>query len=289
MTSSTLAAPIVTAGCRPVIINVDDLGLSDAVNEAVIALGKLGRVHSTSYMSGGHIDQAHIDALKRLGIQIGLHLDFTGIYNSTVKGSLPALIASSYLRKIDAAAVMDIIDRQLDSFEDTFGRIPVFIDGHQHVHQFPVIRQCLAEVMTRRYHNPQSRSISVAARVTTPLVNDVKSWTIYLLGGGAWDQLCRQYHIPTNSRFGGVYDFKATETILAKLWASWFSHCPLTTLDLPDPPPPSLIMCHPAKPSTSWTDEIKAAREVEYAWLSSAAFNELCDEYNIEIVGWRLP
>lgn len=287
MTSSTLAAPIVTAGCRPVIINVDDLGLSDAVNEAVIALGKMGRVHSSSYMAGGNISAEHLADLKRLNIQIGLHLDFTGIYPSSLQRSLSSLIVASYLRKLDPRTVTDSIERQLDDFEDIFGHPPVFVDGHQHVHQFPIIRQCLAEVMTRRYHNPQTGLTSVAARVTTPLVFDLKSWVIYMLGGQAWQQLCQQYAIPSNAKFGGVYDFNATESQLATLWAKWFSHCPLTSLDLPEPPAPALIMCHPAKPASNWQDEIKAARELEYHWLMSATFQSLCDQHNIEIVGWR--
>lgn len=287
MITSTLAAPIVTAGCRPVILNVDDLGLSTPVNEAVIALGKLGRVHSTSYMAGGQISTEHIDSLKRLGMQVGLHLDFTGIYPSTVKSSLSGLIVSSYLRKLDPTTVTELIERQLDEFEQTFAHPPVFVDGHQHVHQFPVIRHCLASVLSQRYRNPQTNTVSVAARITTPLVHDLKSWIIYLLGGQAWQQLCHQQHIPTNANFGGVYDFNASEKQLASLWANWFRHCPMTSLDLPEPPPPALIMCHPAKPNTHWNDEIKAAREIEYRWLMSDAFNALCDEYNIEIVGWR--
>ena len=287
MMTSTLASPIVTAGCRPVIINVDDLGLSDAVNEAVIALAKLGRVHSSSYMSGGSISAEHLASIKRLNIQIGLHLDFTGIYPSAIKDSLSGLIISSYLKRLDEAAVTAIIERQLDEFEATFAHPPVFVDGHQHVHQFPVIRQSLAKVLSQRYYNPQSKQVAVASRVTTPLVYDVKSWIIYMLGGQAWQRLCDQQNIPTNSKFGGVYNFKATEDQLASLWANWFSHCPLTSLDLPNPPAPALIMCHPAKPNDSWQDEIKAAREIEYQWLMSDAFSALCDAHNIEIVGWR--
>ena len=285
--TSALTTPIVTAVCRPVIINVDDLGLSDAVNEAVIALARVGRVHSSSYMSGGHLSIEHLAALKRLNMQIGLHLDFTGIYSSPIKNSLSGLMASSYLRKLDPAIVTDIIERQLDDFEDTFAHPPVFVDGHQHVHQFPIIRECLANVLSQRYYNPQTHRVAVAARVTTPLVNDVKSWIIYGLGGQAWHRLCAQQSIPTNAKFGGVYDFKATESRLASLWAHWFSHCSPTSLDLPNPPAPALIMCHPAKPNNSWQDEIKAAREIEYHWLISDGFQALCDEHNIEIVGWR--
>jgi predicted glycoside hydrolase/deacetylase ChbG (UPF0249 family) len=41
--------------------------------------------------------------------------------------------------------------RPLNRFEDAMGRAPAFIDGHRHVHQFPVVRALLVEEIARRY------------------------------------------------------------------------------------------------------------------------------------------
>lgn len=278
---------------RQVIINVDDLGLSDPVNEAVIALGTLGKVRSSSYMAGGKISESQIRALTKLQIDIGLHLDFTGIYPSLLTQSLPSVLIASYLRRLDKPTVTALIDQQLDGFEDTLNQRPVFIDGHQHVHQFPVIRSCLAQVLHRRYGTTMGGShatIQMAARVTTPLVNDLKSWIIYLLGGRAWRQLCRQHYMPTNGKFGGAYDFEANQDKLAKLWESWLAKCPLINTSAStsaQQQSPALIMCHPAIPNNGWEDEIKAAREQEYHWLMSDAFAALCQKYQVLPVGWR--
>ena len=302
---------------RAIIINVDDLGLSSAVNDVVIRLAERGRIGASSYMVGGQITDSDINTLTDLKVDIGLHLDLTGVFPSALRGSLKSLVISSYLRRLNTAQVADIIRRQLDGFEDTFGRAPVFVDGHQHIHQFPVIRQSLIKELSARYSEGSQHSIS--ARATTPLVNDLKSWIIYGLGGHAWRKLCAESDITTNDYFGGVYGFDADFQELAALWESWLTNAPRTPHLAPalhtqtfgiealgtyaqygSTTPPihsvpnalpshlttTLIMCHPAVPATNWQDDIKAAREREYEWLMSHQFEQLLEEYDVRLVRW---
>lgn len=269
---------------RPVIINVDDLGLSDAVNDAVIHLAELGRVGASSYMVGGKITDSDINHLKKLNVDVGLHLDLTGIFPSALRGSLKSVIIASYLRRFNPIQVTEIIKQQLDAFEDCFGHAPVFIDGHQHIHQFPVIRQCLINELVIRYSNEILKG-TLNARVTTPLVNDLKSWIIYALGGYAWRKSCEHNNILTNDKFGGVYGFDADRQQLAMLWKKWLQAAPCHTANVS----PTLIMCHPAVPesrSNSWQDDIKAAREIEYKWLISDEFAELLAQYEVKLMRW---
>ncbi len=276
---------------RHVIINVDDLGLSPAVNQAVIHLAKNQRISATSYMTGGHLSADELQTLLALPIDIGLHFDLTGIFKSTLTHPLKQLIIKSYLRQIDKKQAQQVINQQLDEFEDTFGHAPVFIDGHQHIHQLPVIRNCLTDILVSRYGQG-----NIAARVTTPLRYDIKSWIIYLLGGYAWRQLCQQNHIAYNDVFGGVYDFNASIEKLATLWDDWLQHSPKitsthsTTNHLAHT---TLIMCHPALPVgsgnptiTPWEDEIKPARECEYQWLMSDDFAQLCTHHQVALSRW---
>ena len=302
---------------RAIIINVDDLGLSSAVNDAVIRLAERGRVGASSYMVGGHITDGDISTLTQLNVDIGLHLDFTGIFPSELRSSLKSLVISSYLRRLKVAQVTDIIRRQLDSFENTFGRAPIFIDGHQHIHQFPFIRQSLIKELSTRYGEETRNSIS--ARATMPLVNDFKSWIIYGLGGHAWRKLCAENHITTNDYFGGVYGFDAGFQELAVLWERWLANTPRTPylapalhtlpfsieslgtyaqygsttpaihaapIALPDNVTTTLIMCHPAIPANHWQDEIKIAREHEYEWLMSHQFEQLLYDYDVRLLRW---
>ena len=301
---------------RAVIINVDDLGLSEAVNEAVIRLAEHGRIGASSYMVGGAISDYDIGQLSDLNVDIGLHLDLTGIFASSLQDSLKAIIIASYLRRLDNRQVSEIIKQQLDAFEDRFNQPPVFIDGHQHIHQFPIIRQCLNDELKVRYAKSTS---SIYARATTPLVNDFKSWVIYILGGKAWKQLCLDNNIVTNDRFGGVYGFDTSYGDLALLWEKWLDSAPLslnlspglytqpikledsgnyaqygTTTppihsvpnSMPNDMMTTLIMCHPAVADNSWQDEIKAAREIEYSWLMSDEFKTLLEQKEIRLIRW---
>ncbi len=281
---------------RAIIINIDDLGLSSAVNEAVIHLAERGHVGASSYMVGGSITAGEIQKLAALNVDIGLHLDLTGIFPSALQGSLKSIIVASYLRRLNSAQVTEVIKSQLDAFEDQFGHAPVFIDGHQHIHQFPIIRQCLMNELNTRYSNEISKG-AISARVTTPLINDFKSWIIYVLGGHTWRKLCNYNHITTNDKFGGVYDFEANGQELAALWEQWLQNAPrttelapalLTTNSVPLPLP-TLIMCHPAVADDSWQDEIKLAREREYEWLMSNEFAGLLQKYDVRLRRWSEP
>ncbi|WP_296195066.1 MULTISPECIES: ChbG/HpnK family deacetylase [unclassified Psychrobacter] len=269
---------------RSVIINVDDLGLSTAVNDAVIHLAELGRIGASSYMVGGTITDSNINRLNQLNVDIGLHLDLTGIFPSALRGSLKSIIIASYLRHFNPMQVSDVIKQQLDGFEERFNRAPIFIDGHQHIHQFPVIREGLIKELTNRYSDEIAKDM-LSARVTTPLINDVKSWIIYILGGYAWRKSCQHHQILTNDKFGGVYGFDADRQQLAMLWEKWLQSAPCHTANVL----PTLIMCHPAIPdsgSDSWQDEIKGAREIEYEWLISEDFEELLAQYEVKLMRW---
>ena len=48
-------------------------------------------------------------------------------------------------------------------------------------------------------------------------------------------------------------------------------------------------MCHPAVPengSNNWQDEIKAAREIEFNWMTSHEFEDLLHKYNVKLLRW---
>ncbi len=309
---------------RAVIINVDDLGLSDAVNKAVIRLAERGIIGASSYMVGGNISDSDCTKLAEMNVDIGLHLDLTGVYPSTLSATLKSLIIASYLRRLKPMQVTKVVQHQLDSFEDKFNRAPAFIDGHQHIHQFPIIRERLIKELTSRYgssddEGDKSSHHAISARVTTPLVDDFKSWVIYSLGGRVWSKLCREHNIATNDKFGGVYGFDVTSQQLAALWGKWLSAAPRTRylepglysesftfessgtyaqygsttppihsvpLSLPRNVTTTLLMCHPAVPDNSWQDEIKGAREREFAWLMSNQFEDLLQQQQVRLVRW---
>lgn len=250
-------------------INVDDLGLSAAVNEAVITLAQMQRIQATSFMSHGAIASDAINELHRLNIDIGLHLDLTGFHSVA---SLKTILIYSYCHRLSETFIINLINQQLDRFEDIIGRKPVFIDGHQHVHQFPQIRNNLVAIIQQRYGN------SVGIRSTKPIQTDLKAHLIYHLGGKQLDKILQKKGIVHNCAFAGVYNFNADAKNLAHKWEEWFEATPADG---------AIIMCHPAVPSTSWHDEIKKAREIEWQWLCSDAFMQCWQQKQCYSIKWK--
>lgn len=242
------------------IINVDDLGLSPAVNEAVLRLAEKKHIQSTSFMSFGDIQSKDVTTLQRLHIDIGLHVDFTELVKPLYDfGTLKQLIINTWLRRLPKEKIALAIEKQLDLFEEKIGQAPIFIDGHQHVHQFPMIREILLHSAQKRY------SSSIAMRSTKPAQAGIKSKVIYALGGKHFEALCHKAQFSMNQRFAGAYDFKADEEKIRQLWYDWLTNSS----------PGDLIMCHPAVPGRRWSDSIRLAREQEFVWLDSDHFSTL--------------
>ena len=59
-------------------LNIDDLGLSPAVNEAVCRLAEARRIHSASLMSLGELPRETRDRAKGAGIEIIEQKDLYG-------------------------------------------------------------------------------------------------------------------------------------------------------------------------------------------------------------------
>ena len=80
---------------KQITLNVDDLGLAPAVNQAVLRLAEMGRIQSASFMSLGRIDADEVAQLRQYAVEIGLHLDFTGLAK---QGSLKQVMWRSWRR-----------------------------------------------------------------------------------------------------------------------------------------------------------------------------------------------
>lgn len=253
---------------KKIIINVDDLGFSHAVNEAVVILAQKKRIQATSFMSLGEVDRAQIDELKRCNIDIGLHFDLTGLAGI---GNLKQILFKAYLGKLSLTQIHYAVEKQLDLFEDKIDEIPHFIDGHQHVHQFPYIRQILLKILAERY------SHRIPIRNTETFQPELKAKIIYMLGGSALKKTLRQNDWAHNASFGGIYNFNTDLNALKNMWENWLAQVPDN----------SVIMCHPAKADTHWTDDIYAARCIEYEWLLSDEFLELWNKYNCQAQSWK--
>lgn len=128
---------------RFLIVNADDLGLSDAVNDGIFAAHEGGIVTSASLMvrqgaapaaaerAGGHPDLA-----------VGLHIDL-GEWNYEAG---EWTLAYSHCDSNDRDAVEVECRAQLERFRALLGRDPTHLDSHQHVHESEPVKD-VAEVL----------------------------------------------------------------------------------------------------------------------------------------------
>lgn len=254
-----------TTPIKQITLCADDFALHPAVDAAVVALAKAGRLSATSCMTTAPRwpQAAQLLTPLRPALQVGLHWNLTeghGQPNATAL-SLLQVLARAYSGCIRAATAADSLQRQLDAFEQHTGTPPDFIDGHQHIHQLPGLRTALLQVLRQRYGaNPPW------VRSTLPAQWGInKAAVLALLGGYRLHQMLGKAGLRHNRQFAGVYGFDAaTPEAYGAHMEQWLRSAPSGTL----------LMCHPANAAVSG-DAISAQRIVEYGYLASPAFGEL--------------
>jgi predicted glycoside hydrolase/deacetylase ChbG (UPF0249 family) len=135
---------------RYLVVNGDDLGLSEAVNEGVFAAHRRGLVTSASLMvRQGAAPAAAEEAAAHPELAIGLHIDL-GQWDYANGEWIQA-----YLRcdTDDPAAVEAECRAQLERFRALLGRDPTHLDSHQHVHEAEPVRS-VAEALAAQLGVP---------------------------------------------------------------------------------------------------------------------------------------
>lgn len=252
---------------------MDDWGADAAVNEAVCRLAGAGRISATSAQVGGPAWRSGLAALRGLDaahLDIGLHLDFTEHpLDAAQRRPLGRLIALALARRLDVRALRREIAAQLTAFEDGLGRPPAHVDGHQHVHQLPQVRDALWAELQARYGGAQPRPW---LRVSRPPRGagwqaGGKAAVIGALGGGALAREAAARGWPHSRRLLGIARFDGDEDRYAAQLRGW----------LKDAQDGDVLMCHPALPwnSAGGGDAIvralQRAREAEWRVWSGPA------------------
>jgi predicted glycoside hydrolase/deacetylase ChbG (UPF0249 family) len=181
---------------------------------------------------------------------------------------LPLIVGAAFIGELDELALRDEVRRQLDAFEHALGRGPSHVDGHQHVHQLPQVRDAVvAALFERGGRLPWLRNTRRAAGE-----RGLKPWLIEHLGGAGLRRLAQTAGFPQNAHLLGVYDFDAKPAVYETHIKRW-----LGALQ-----PADLLMCHVSKPCDA-ADPILAARQNEHRVISSAWFTEQLDERGLRI------
>lgn len=266
-------------------ICVDDYGLSDGISAAAPQLVGLRRVHALGCMVGAPAWPQWCGQARDLSpamVDTGLHLDLTEYpLLSATRQPLRHWIVQCYAHQVDRPAVRAEICAQLDAFEESLGRAPAYVDGHQHVHQLPIVRDELVAEMVRRYGHGgavmpwlrQTRgSGNLKRQAHGGWMGWAKSLVISTLGSGGLTALAQRSGIPQNRALLGIYGFDANSAqYLALLQAS-----ARTAED------GTLLMCHPSLACDA-RDVIAAARLVEYEVLQSPTLGQVLNELGLQL------
>ncbi len=272
---------------RRLTLCADDFGQSAAISQGILQLLAAGRLQATSVLSQGPDWAASAPALRELAaaqagrVEIGLHLNLTHPFDGAAAvRPLSSWLLASMARVISRAAVRDSFLQQVDAFARQAGRLPDYLDGHQHVHAFPVVRDAVMEVIDRCW---QGQGSLPWLRVPERLVGSDAALKAFVLrtSSAGFGALAEARGLRTTPHFGGLYSLQPDAGFEGRM-KRWLRESPTGTL----------IMCHPGLMQGSGpdpSDPIAPARAVEFAYLSGQAFAEDCDHSGVRLGPLFLP
>lgn len=252
----------------------DDYGLSPGVSAAIRDLVARGRLNATSAMvvapGFGAAEAQALSALKRTAprLAIGLHFTLTAPFAPLSPGYAPlrdgtflplrATLTAAMLGRLQPEAIGRELRAQIAAFVQAFGFPPDFIDGHQHVHIFPQVRDAIIAVA--RDSLPAAWLRQCEGR--TLRLSNPKAWLLDALSRG-FRRRAQAAGIAVNPAFDGSYRF-AADADYARLFPDFLDR-------LPDG---GLVMCHPGfvDDELRRLDPLTDLRAREYAFFAGDAF-----------------
>lgn len=264
---------------KPIIVCADDFAQSEAIDAGIVSLIEQEKLSAASCLtSSPRWPQAakHITADIRMKADIGLHLDFTQFGPSY---PLAALVLLAEIRGLPSQHIYRTINQQLDRFEEALGTAPDYVDGHQHVHQLPQIRDALLNTLTQRYH-----SHLPWIRIAKPPAQDgLKAFIIGALGANALTKQAKKLGFKHSCSLLGIYGFAGSSKDYLAYLENWFTIAAQhTNTGI------TVLVCHPAKQIASSNqvhgDPIYSARINEFEIINSEHFTALLNQKDLRMV-----
>lgn len=277
------------------ILCADDYGMTEAVSRGLLEAAAAGRISAASAMTSlpDWRRAARDWAAAPPPVDLGLHVTLTvgaplGAMPRLAPGGefpgLVALAAAAVSRRLPREEVEAEIVRQIDAFCEVFGAPPTHVDGHQHVHVLPGVRDALFSALARRglSHLPVRDSSDTPGRIARRRAHSAKALKVNALATG-FRRAARVAGHALNQGFAGYSDF-SPESYDARQFGSY----------LVAPGPRHLVMCHPGRVDEALRrlDPVTEARERELAFLMSPNFPALLAERGARLVrytAWLTP
>lgn len=276
---------------KSITLCADDYGQNSAISQAIIDLLKQKKLSATSCMTNMTQWLTHAAWLAPYKDQadLGIHLnltegspistEFKQAYGDSFP-SLTTLLRKCFLRQMNSEIIYAELQAQLEQFTAGVGHLPHFIDGHQHIHHFPIIREALFKLYETRLRGADCYIRHVDDPYVWRRIFDgayIKRLIIQLSGAHAFKQQLIALNIPHNSSFSGIYDFyhqKDFATLFPKF--------------LKESKQGGIIMCHPGLSTANNANEIPS-RLNEYRYFNSQKFQIDCDLNQVKIARFDNP
>ena len=272
----------------PIWLCADDYGISPGVNRAICDLIARGRLNATSVMVvGPAIDRDEIGALQSAAeasqrCAIGLHATLSAPFRPLsmhfrpLDGGMflpfPKLLRAGLARQLDPVMIHTELKLQLATFAGMFGRVPDFVDGHQHVQLYPAVRDAflaaVKELAPKAWVRQAGRATPLLDRLTAP-----KALFLDMLSAQFRARAARA-GITVNPAFAGAYDFSRKPDFGA-LMRGFLDRLPAQ----------SVVMCHPGFVDEQLLslDPLTDQREREHAYLAGEQFPALLAEKRVTL------
>jgi len=277
----------VPAADRQIWLCADDYGMSPAVSAGIRDLILRRRINATSVMMPSpHLSPDEIEALDTLNsgqkrAALGLHVTLTTPFKPMSesfaplsRGKFPSLnkmFRTAVARRLDPARLMIEVATQLEAFIEAFGQPPDFVDGHQHVHLLPQVRDAVLKVVAETV--PQAWVRQCGRSRGAMRLKDGKDLLLDVLSVG-FRRKANQLGVLTNPAFAGAYDF-TDKPGFAKVFPRFLE-------GLPDG---GLVMCHPGfvDAELQQIDPVTHQRERELAFFNSEEFPRMLAQHGIAL------
>jgi len=272
---------------RKIWLCADDYGMAPGINRAIRQLILHGRLNATSIMTAAHYldgdevgDLVLLNAGRKRAL-LGLHVTLSAPFKPLTQDFAPLqrdafpsnlqMLQFGMRRKLEHRALVREIGTQIERFMQIFGRAPDYLDGHQHVHLFPMVRDAFLAAVKDKAPSAWIRQCGrpPGARPVT----DVKGLFLDLLSVRMRSKAGR-LGIAFNPGFNGAYDFMP-EADFSRLFSAFLR-------GMPDG---GLVMCHPGfvDDELKRLDSLTDLREREYAFLESDSFSDVLRRSNYEL------
>lgn len=266
----------------------DDFALSPAVTDGILQALDQGRLTATSAMTTQNDWPRAAQKFRERApdADLGLHFNLTlagplgDMPRFAPNGAFPSMnfiAPAAFTKTLPMQEIHDELRRQLDSFEESYGAPPDYVDGHQHVQALPGIAEIVLDELSARGLSAKCwlrDSADRPKRIFARQKHWGKALTVAGLAHG-FGKKARAAGFLVNDGFSGFSDF-STEVDYGGDFATF-----LRAMG-----PKHLIMCHPGHVDAELQklDPVTFSRENELAFLLSDRFGEILTQADAKLV-----